>query len=182
VFGKTFNLPRWKGLVRYKLPGSNHYIVLRQGAQVPKGTVLDTTKGRVTLASINRKHHQQHAWFYQGVFKLAGQTKGHVPVTLLNLAGPKPRCTAKTSAQASRRHRRHRSRHLWGSGKGHFRTRGQFSSATVRGTIWLTKDTCAGTLVKVKRGVVAVKDFTLHKTFTVKAGHHHLARRPRGHP
>jgi hypothetical protein len=32
--------------------------------------------------------------------------------------------------------------------------------------------------VKVKRGIVAADDFVRHKTFLVKAGHAHLARRP----
>jgi hypothetical protein len=31
--------------------------------------------------------------------------------------------------------------------------------------------------VKVKRGIVAVDDFTARKTFLVKAGHQHLAKR-----
>ena len=55
--------------------------------------------------------------------------------------------------------RKRRSRHLWGSGHGSFRTRGRYASATVRGTVWLQKDTCSGTLTVVRRGVVTVKDF-----------------------
>ena len=65
---------------------------------------------------------------------------------------------------------------LWGSGKGKFRTSGKYSSATVRGTIWLTQDECDGTLTRVKRGVVQVRDFKRNKTVTVKAGHSYLAR------
>jgi ferric-dicitrate binding protein FerR (iron transport regulator) len=65
---------------------------------------------------------------------------------------------------------------LWGSGKGKFRTSGKYASATVRGTIWLTQDECDGTLIRVKRGTVQVRDLTRHKTVTVKAGHSYLAR------
>jgi hypothetical protein len=135
----------------------------------------------VTLVSADTKGKQQHAWFYEGVFKVKGQTKGRHPITLLNLAGPKPQCGTSKAAKsvATETRKRRRQRHLWGNGKGKFRTTGQFSSATVRGTIWLTQDSCAGTLVKVKRGIVAVDDFTRHRTFLVKAGHSHLARRPR---
>ena len=43
---------------------------------------------------------------------------------------------------------------LWGNGKGKFRTSGKYSSATVRGTIWLVEDRCEGTLTKVTRGTV----------------------------
>lgn len=49
----------------------------------------------------------------------------------------------------------------------------------MRGTSWLTQDTCAGTLTKVLVGVVEVRDFTTHKTVFVRAGHSYLARPPR---
>ena len=65
---------------------------------------------------------------------------------------------------------------LWGNGKGKFRTDGKYSSATVRGTIWLTQDRCDGTLTTVKRGTVSVRDFKRRKTVSVKAGHSYLAR------
>ncbi len=65
---------------------------------------------------------------------------------------------------------------LWGSGKGKFRTSGKYSSATVRGTIWLVQDRCEGTLTKVSRGTVQVADFQRNKTVSVTAGHSYLAR------
>ena len=68
---------------------------------------------------------------------------------------------------------------LWGNGKGKFRTSGKYASATVRGTIWLTQDECDGTLIRVKRGTVQVRDLRRHKTVTVKAGHSYLARAQR---
>jgi hypothetical protein len=68
---------------------------------------------------------------------------------------------------------------LWGNGKGRFRTNGRYSSATVRGTIWLVEDRCEGTLTKVRRGTVQVRDFKRRKTVTVKAGHSYLARAQR---
>ena len=46
----------------------------------------------------------------------------------------------------------------------------------MRGTFWLTEDRCDGTLVKVRRGVVGVRDFAKKKTFTVRKGHSHFAR------
>ena len=68
---------------------------------------------------------------------------------------------------------------LWGSGKGKFRTDGKYSAATVRGTIWLVEDRCEGTLTKVTRGTVSVRDFKRKKTVSVKAGHSYLARAQR---
>ena len=66
-------------------------------------------------------------------------------------------------------------RGLWGSGKGNFRSEGKHGSATVRGTIWWAQDTCKGTLFKVKRGVVTIKDFTSGKTLKLHAGQRYLA-------
>ena len=69
-------------------------------------------------------------------------------------------------------------RSLWARGKGHYRTIGNVSSATARGTYWLTQDTCAGTLTKVLVGVVEVHDFATRKTVFVTAGHSYLAKPP----
>jgi hypothetical protein len=65
---------------------------------------------------------------------------------------------------------------LWGNGKGKYRTRGRYSSATVSGTIWLVQDRCDGTLTVVKRGVVRVKDFVTKKTVIITTGHRYLAK------
>ena len=65
---------------------------------------------------------------------------------------------------------------LWGNGKGKYRTRGRYSSATVGGTIWLVQDRCDGTLTVVKRGVVRVKDFVTKKTVIITTGHRYLAK------
>jgi hypothetical protein len=69
-------------------------------------------------------------------------------------------------------------RSLWAHGKGHYRTVGNVSSATARGTYWLTQDTCAGTLTRVLVGVVEVHDFASSKTVYVTAGHSYLAKAP----
>lgn len=81
-------------------------------------------------------------------------------------------------AHESRRRKRRR-RRLWGNGRGRFRTRGRHSSASVRGTWWLTEDRCDGTLTHVRRGKVRVRDVRRPKTVTVKARHRYLARAKR---
>ena len=67
-------------------------------------------------------------------------------------------------------------RRLWGKGKGHFRTQGRFSSASVSGTTWLTEDRCEGTRTFVSAGVVSVYDRVKKQTVTVRAGQSYLAR------
>ena len=46
----------------------------------------------------------------------------------------------------------------------------------MRGTKWLVQDSCAGTLTRVVRGSVKVRDNVRHKTVTVAAGKSYLAR------
>jgi hypothetical protein len=179
VAGKTVNLKLKAGVVRFKLPGRKHFVKLTNPKQVPLGTIIDTTHGRVTLTSAaDLGTGTQHAWFYRGIFKV-GQTKGSKPVTELSLAGPKPRCGPRGAHAAAIAKKRPKTRRLWGDGSGSFRTRGQFSSATVRGTRWVVVDECRGTLTKVTNGVVAVRDFRRHKTVLVRAGHSYLARSPK---
>jgi hypothetical protein len=62
--------------------------------------------------------------------------------------------------------------------RGRYTTRGRYSAATVRGTNWNTIERCTGTSTVVNVGIVSVFDFVRHRSVTVFAGHHYLARRP----
>jgi hypothetical protein len=81
-----------------------------------------------------------------------------------------------TAASGRRPGKKPKTRKLWGDGSGSFRTRGQYSAATVRGTQWLTEDRCDGTFTRVVRGVVSVQDFVRHKSVILRAGKQYLAR------
>jgi hypothetical protein len=103
-----------------------------------------------------------------------------VGLTVLTLTGPRPSgCTAGRSRDATIARKRPRKKHAsngeWGNGHGNFSTTGSNASATVRGTEWFTENTCAGTLIKVARGVVSVDDFPHHRTFLLRAPHSFLA-------
>jgi hypothetical protein len=62
----------------------------------------------------------------------------------------------------------------------HVRSHHHHSSGTVHGTQWQVSERCDGTLTRVLKGVVTVRDFTLHKTVLVHAGQSYLARAPGG--
>jgi hypothetical protein len=172
--GETANVFKAKGKVRIKLPGSSKYIDLESAQQVPVGTSFDTSKGRVTLiAAANNLGKTQKAWFYQGVFKFS-QSHGKKPRTTLTMTG-KLQCGGGGKANAAAKKKR--KRRLWGDGKGRFTTKGRHSAATVVGTKWLVEDRCNGTLTRVVRGKVRVRDFKRHKTIIVKAGHSYFAKR-----
>jgi hypothetical protein len=178
VAGKSVNLKLLSGTVLYKLPGSKKYLKLTAETQVPVGTTLDTLKGRVNItAASDLKGGTNKSWFYDGIFKIS-QAVAAKPVTELALAGPKPSCKkARSAAAEAAAKKKPKTRKLWGDGSGQFRTRGQFSSATVRGTKWVVIDRCDGTLTRVVRGVVAVRDNVKRKTIIVRAGKQYLARK-----
>jgi hypothetical protein len=174
VAGQTVNAAVIAGKVRFKVPGTSAFVELTDPQQLPIGTTFDTTAGRVTLTSAaDAKGATQHAWFYEGTFTI-GQTTGSQPLTTLTLAGALPKCAKGARAAATTR----RQRHLWGDGKGRFRTGGRFSSATVRGTRWVVSDRCDGTLTRVVRGSVTVRDRVHDKTVILHAGEQYLARAP----
>ena len=159
-----------------KVKGRNgKFRTLRANESIPLGSTVDATKGKVRLTSAaNRSGATQSALFYQGAFVVT-QTKGAKPITQLALSG-KISCATKKKKKASTSAKKKKVRRLWGDGKGRFRTRGKHGAATVRGTKWLTEDRCSGTLVRVKRGRVSVRDFVKRKTVLVKQGRSYVAR------
>jgi hypothetical protein len=180
--GKTVNALLIRGTVRYRLPGAGSFVALVDPVQVPVGTTFDTTGGRVTLIAASNDHGAtQNAWFYEGTFTL-DQSTGPRPVTTLTLSGALPSCPKGASGQAAATTRKRKSRHLWGDGKGRFRTNGRFSAATVRGTRWVVSDRCDGTLTRVVRGSVTIRDRVRNKAVVIRAGQQYLAPRPRSSP
>lgn len=192
IFEETVVAEPVSGTVLIRLPGSSTYVPLESVTSIPEGSTIDARHGRVRIiSSKSPSGGDQSAVFYGGIFTVTyepGQAyesrkkkrKRRSPVTQVKLrgkVGPCPRVKrkhARKSAHDARRRRRRR--HLWGHGKGRFRTRGRRASATVRGTWWLVEDRCDGTLTKVRRGKVRVRDFRRHKTILVKAHHSYLAR------
>jgi hypothetical protein len=172
VLGKAVTLSGVQGTVTVRRPGSTATTTLSSAAAVPVGALIDAREGSLTLTSAGAKGATQRARFSGGRFRVK-QLASSGGVTDLVLAG-RPTCTARASAGETRRRRPPRP---WGDGKGRFRTHGRNAVATVRGTKWLVEETCSGTLVRVTRGVVSVRDKRTGKTKTVRAGGRYLAKR-----
>jgi hypothetical protein len=170
--GRTVVVVPVKGRTLIKRPGRSKFVLLDVTQGIPLGSTLDTRHGRIRLSAIRRRGKPiETALFYGGIFKVTQ----NAAVTQLALVEKLAACTP-TGRKASAARRRSRSRRLWGDGKGSFRTRGQYSSATVRGTKWLVQDSCGRTVTRVARGVVSVKDFVKGRTVSVRAGHTYTAR------
>ena len=197
VIGETAGVRPVAGKVKIKLPkgtssgkaralgltgAATGFVPLTFAKQIPMGSTLDTSRGTVNLlASAGTSKSTgvtrfQSGNFNGGQFRVSQAHKN--PLTQLSMGGGGfGACKTRVpkGGSAARKHRRK----LFGSAHGRFRTRGRNSSATVRGTKWTMTDTCSGTLTAVQRGVVVVRDFTLKKNKTVKAGHHYFARAPK---
>jgi virginiamycin B lyase len=174
VEGSTVGASTVSGTVKVKLPGKG-FSTLGPGQTLPVGTVVDTTGGTIELTATSGTGAQAYAAnFFEGTFQIA-QKKGKGSTADLNLAGGNFKGCPKAPKASSAK--KGSVRHLWGAGSGQFKTVGRFSSATVRGTKWLTDDQCKGTLVKVTQGTVLVRDFVKRKNVTVKAGKQYFAHR-----
>ncbi len=177
VYGKTVNLQSVSGTVRVKIPGSNKFVVLGHEAHVKVGSVLDASAGRVHIVSAKSKHGSlQGADFYSGRFIVLQPAKG-TPVTILKLASELACGDARRSGASASRSKK-KGNGLWGSGHGNYKTVGSYGSATVRGTVWFTQDLCDGTFFHVTLHDIVVKDFTRHRTVTVKQGSTYFAPAP----
>jgi hypothetical protein len=207
--GKSVTIVATQGTVRVKLRGSKRYVDVRLLREIPLGSRVDARKGRVRVtAEVDHKRARtQSAVFYDGIFDVQ-QTKGSEPILVAKLAGgsfagcrPKSARSSSTgaagfaaaaglagaaaqpfqfAAKKKAKRSKRKVRRLWGRGEGDFRTAGQRSSATVRGTWWLVEDRCDGTLTKVRQGRVDVRDLRLKKTIRLRAGKRfqYLAKAP----
>jgi streptogramin lyase len=173
VLGRSATIASVSGEVLVTLPGGDTAIPLAAASTVPVGTTIDATRGALRLTSVrDRRNHLQTATFWGGAF-VVRQPKAVTPMTVISLAA-KLDCGRQT---ASASNATPKVRQLWGKDtKGRFVTRGRAAVATVRGTAWLTRDTCQGTLVQVTKGVVSVRDLVRKRTLLVRAGHRYLAR------
>ena len=178
------------GTVKVKEPGQTAFNVLTDLSLIPVGSTIDTRGGRVQLTAatggLGSKAPDHSVDFYDGLFKITQKQGINAPATA-KLVG-KLRCGKKkkkkkggkkASASAagpvavvSKRRRRR----LWGSGSGNYSTSGGGGTGSVRGTTWLTQDTCKGTKFKVAEGLgITVFDFKKKKKVKLGPGDQYFA-------
>ena len=163
------------------------FIPLTEARQIPFGSTLDTSAGVVkvtTATTASSKGKVQFGNFGAGLFKLL-QTRKQKGLTELNIVDNHPArqlCTTTGKGKKASAAAHHPSTKVLGrltaNSHGHFVGRGQYSSATVRGTTWGVQNRCDGTLTRVVRGTLSVRDFRKRKTITLFTGQTYLARAP----
>jgi hypothetical protein len=173
------------GSVLVKLPGQNGFGPLGGLEKIPVNSVLDTRGGRARVIAatgqLGDTTRDKSVEYYGGIVRLvqAGDANSRAIAKLVQkLACPKGNAgkAGKASGPVATTSGR-RSRHVWGSGSGSYGSRGSGGTGSVRGTTWLTKDTCKGTFFKVTEGIgISVFDFDLHKTVELGPGQSYLAK------
>ena len=182
VFGKTSNIEPAGGKVFIKLPGAGAYIALSSALQVPFGTIIDATNGKVVVTTARLHGGVQRITFYAGKFRLTQTRSGQVIATLVGgnfSVCPTARERSHLARISSRRASGHHVvRKLWANGHGSYSTKGNYATGAVLGTRWLTEDLCEGTLIRVITDKVLVRNLLTHRHRTVRAGHHYLVKVP----
>jgi DNA-binding beta-propeller fold protein YncE len=158
--GRTVVVRRLRGAVFLKRPRSRS-VRLRGSATIPVGSTVDTTGGRVKLVSATCRAGVTKSGVFYGAPFVVRQDR-HTAVTDLRLTGLGP-CNGQLASAARRRRVG-----LHATAHGGHSTSGGYSAGTVRGTSWVTEDTCQATTTEVKHGevvVVAKGDFP--QTYTL---------------
>jgi hypothetical protein len=169
LLGRYVKLTRTRGAVSYRPPGGASRVLKSASAIVPVGTRVNAARGvvKLTTALTRSGAGTQSGRFSLGAFVV--RQKSTDPLAELTLVGGSfGTCGSARGGAAV--FGGSRVRRLFGDARGRFRTKGRYSSATVRGTAWTIEDRCDGTLTKVKRGSVAVRDFAGRRTVMVRAG------------
>jgi len=185
VYGVSVTLAPISGVVTVEVPHAKTFQTLTAGMTVPVGSVIDARHGAVALTSaINRQGASRTGDFHGGRFFVGQSRKGSARTKLRLLGGSFAACRRShrfrhdvlARAAGGRPKPHHRVvRQLWGSDNGgKFTTVGRGASAAVRGTVWLTQDRCDGTLIKVLKGHVVVRDHH-HHVITLGPGQSYLA-------
>ena len=162
-----------KGTVLVQRTPGGPFVPLTDEDTLRLGVVFDTSKGTLRITVASDKQGDTSSLDVTGGRFFAKQDA--TLLTTLTLTGGDFSVCGKRKLARTRPPKKS-VRHLWGSGTGRFRTKGRYSSATVRGTNWLTDDRCDGTLTYVKKGTVSVTDLAKHRTVTVKQGRSYLAK------
>ncbi len=170
------------------------FVPLTQARQVPIGSQIDARRGVLELVDNSGQQRQNQSVHLAGGLFTVTQTKSGVQKGLTTLAlnesafpgapsykscpstGKLAHASAAGAAHAAGLSSKVLQTLRASDHNGKFRTKGRYSSGTVRGTDWGTQDLCDGTLTIVHRGTVDVNDFGLRKTIAVHAGHTYLAK------
>ena len=153
--GRTIELAPVSGQVFVRLPGASHSVALVHQMVVRVGSRIDTTHGTVDLTSEGPAGAGlQNGEFDGGAFIVQQPRSGQTNLILTGGTRPAVCVSGRGSSARAANLSARVLRLLHASVRGRFTTRGRYAAATVRGTIWTTADTCAGTTISAQKDTV----------------------------
>jgi len=168
--------------------GTGRFVPLTEVASVPVGSELDTRRAAVSLRSaVDFSGRIVSGKFSKGRFLIARPRGGNRRVTELRMRGRVPPPCPARGAHAARlgrrlhgdiRRRRYRRSSAGASARrseGGIRVRARYSTVTAQNAAWTTVDRCDGTVTRVTRGSVVVRDLTRRSTKVLRTGDHYRA-------
>ena len=183
------------GLVLIEINGK--FVPITELSKIPNGAIINALHGTLTLNTAGGTQHAalaakkgkskkpkkpqtQTGKFGGAVFKVTQAHSGQATLALVEGAKFKgaptyASCTTKKGKAVAAGVSSKTLQLLHASAHGKFRTKGRYSAATIRGTIWTIADRCDGTLVHAIKDTVSVDDLVLHKTITLHPGNSYLA-------
>jgi hypothetical protein len=185
--GISFLAQPTTGTVTIKEPGARGFTSLTGEEKVPMGSVVDTRGGTVkvtaAVGNLGDTTADNSVSLWDGLIRIdqSGDTNAVATAKLVEKLrcgkkkGGEAKAGKSSGAVATKSGKRRR--RVWGSGHGNYKTRGSGGTGSVRGTTWLTKDTCRGTFFKVTDGIgISVFDFDLGERFDLGPGQSYFAR------
>jgi hypothetical protein len=179
------------GTVTVALPGQKQQ-GLQGIARLPVGTVVDASKGVVTVAvasngyaATDRRHRDAKVTLSQGIFEIrqARMRKGvtkvvQIPVefVLASPAAASAKCRRAPAKGKLRRPSKGIVRRLRAKGVGVFRVTGGASRADARTATFTTTDRCDGTLTRVTKGHAKVTRNKRGHAIVVRQGRRYFAK------
>jgi hypothetical protein len=179
TLGRTVVAQVTDGEVYYREKGAAEFQPLDSAAELPVNSTLDTTEGTVVLETALRGGESQTGTFRGGQFQVRQPASAGGMTTIALRGGDFSVCDSKSRATTKLLRKGGTVRKLWAKDKGgRFKTSGKGSVATVRGTSWFTADRCDGTLTRVTRGAVLVRERGTGERKLLTRGESFLAQLP----
>jgi hypothetical protein len=187
VLGDSTNLNPVSGTILIKLPGSNTFISLPAGTNVPIGSTVNADNGTVSITLALPNGTTETGEFYDGEFVLTQAPDGTFTPVITGgsfLGCPRAQTgkhSGRASASSSKKKPGTVVRQLWGNAHGNYTTKGRYGSASVSGTIWLVQDRCDGTYIfALKDDVYVIVYAHRHRRIHILQGQHILIPPPGG--
>jgi hypothetical protein len=176
VLGRTVLVAPVSGRVFVRLVGAHVFLRLKAPLDLPVGSVIDTRHGSMSVTEAGVTGRVDVATVDGGRAIVTQQAASAAPTTF-RLS--QTLACGKTAAAAAAKHAARRRHIRVTESDGNWDTCAQYVATAAEGTNWTTTDTCDGSTVTVRSGLVTATNLITQKTVTLTAGEHLTVTAPR---